>query len=399
MSSANIVQNEIALLILESHPVQYHAPVYQELAKRCPGKTLVLYASDCSVRGHTDPGFGRVVAWDVPLLDGYPYQVLHAERGEALHGFRSLRGDQMPGLLRRLRPRAVLFAQLAYEFEWAAYLSCILLRIPMWLRTETQDEAFERGWLKSAVRSAAYRIAYAGFTRFFCIGELNRRHYLAHGVPARKLAYARYGVPDRLAGVSEEDKCLRRSALRTQLGIEESSEVLAFFGKLIPKKDPMILLEAWSLLPPERRGRIRILYVGDGELKEALRNRADSLGAVTIFAGFINQSHLTDYYLVADVAILPSQRMGETWGLVVNEALLAGCGVVVSEAVGCAVEFNRLPRVVTVPVGAAQAVAAAVARLLDLPREFDWARPALEDYTIGRAAAGIAAEINLEGPR
>ncbi len=386
-------------MILESHPVQYHAPVYRELAKLCPGRILVLYASDCSVRGHTDPGFGRVVAWDVPLLDGYPYQVLHAERGEALDGFRSLRGNKMPGLLRRLRPRAVLFGQLAYEFEWAAYLSCLVFRIPMWLRTETQDEAFERGWLKSAVRSAAYRVAYAGFARLFCIGELNRRHYLAHGVPERKLTYSRYGVPDRLAGVSEADKRRRRSGLRTELGIDETSEVVAFFGKLIPKKDPAILLEAWSLLPPDRRRRIRILYVGDGELKESLRGRAEALGAVTIFAGFINQSQLTDYYLTADVAILPSRRMGETWGLVVNEALLAGCGVVVSEAVGCAVEFSRLPRVVTVPVGAAPAVAAGITRLLETPREFDWARPALEDYAISRAAAGIAAEINFGGTR
>jgi glycosyltransferase involved in cell wall biosynthesis len=391
--------NEIALVILESHPVQYHAPVYRELAKQCPGRTLVLYASDCSVRGHTDPGFGRVVAWDVPLLEGYPHRVLHAERGEGLHGFRSLRGNQMPGLLRRLRPRAVLFGQLAYEFEWAAYLTCLVLRIPMWLRTETQDAAFERGWLKSAVRSVAYRVAYAGFARFFCIGELNRRHYLAHGVPVRKLTYARYGVPDRLAGVSETDKRRRRSELRAQLRIDDTSEVVAFFGKLIPKKDPMILLEGWNLLPAERRRRVRILYVGDGELKESLWVRAEALGAATIFAGFINQSQLTDYYLAADVAVLPSRRMGETWGLVVNEALLAGCGVVVSEAVGCAVEFNGLPRVITVPVGSAAAVAAALAGLLDLPREFEWARPALDDYTIDRAAAGIAAEIDLKGPQ
>jgi len=29
--------------------------------------------------------------------------------------------------------------------------------------------------------------------------------------------------------------------------------------------------------------------------------------------------------------VLPSRRAGETWGLVVNEALQAGCAVIVSE--------------------------------------------------------------------
>lgn len=384
-------QPRIDLLILESHPVQYHAPVYRELAMLCPGQTLVVYASDCSVRGHVDPGFSRTISWDVPLLDGYANEVLHAERGEALRGFRSLSGIGIPALLRRVRPRAVLFVQLAYEFEWVAFLTCLVLRIPMWLRTETQDEAFVRGRLKSILRATAYRFIYSAFTQFLCIGELNRRHYLAHGVPAHKLSYSRYGVPDRLADVSVTDKQRRRAALRSRLGIGEDDNVVAFFGKLIPKKNPAILLEAWCRLPAERRVRTRVIYVGDGALKEALCAQAEAAGVPALFAGFINQGEITDYYLAADVVALPSRRMGETWGLVVNEALLAGCGVVVSEAVGCAVEFSHLSRMHVVRVGDAQAAADALARQLETPRDFDWARQALELYSVSRAAAGVAA--------
>lgn len=389
-----MIHPQVDLLVLQSHPVQYHAPFYRELASLCPNRILVAYASDCSVRGHVDPGFARTVIWDVPLLSGYPHELLHAERGEALQGFRSLGGVGIPALLRRVRPRAVLFVQLAYEFEWIAFLTCLALRIPMWLRTETQDEAFARGPLKSALRGMIYRCAYAGFDRFFCIGELNRRHFRAHGVPAAKLRYARYGVPDKLAEISEEEKMRRRAELRARLGVSCLDGLVAFFGKLIPKKNPGILLDAWRQLPEAQRTRTQVLFVGDGELRETLRQQAEFAGVPVKFAGFVNQSEITDYYLAADVMVLPSRRMGETWGLVVNEALLAGCGVIVSEAVGCAVEFSHLPRVEVTPVDAASSVARGMARLLALPRDFGWARPALETYSIAAAAAHLAAEIS-----
>jgi glycosyltransferase involved in cell wall biosynthesis len=54
-----------------------------------------------------------------------------------------------------------------------------------------------------------------------------------------------------------------------------------------------------------------------------------------IFPGFRNQKELSPYFHAADVFVLPS-LWGETWGLVVNEALHHGLPAVVSSAVGCA---------------------------------------------------------------
>jgi glycosyltransferase involved in cell wall biosynthesis len=392
-----ISPSQVDLLILESHPVQYHAPVYRELTRLCSGRVLVAYATDCSVRGHHDPGFGQSVAWNVPLLEGYDFVLLHAERGEPLRGARSLHGWGIPRLLRNRRPHAVLFNQLVYEFEWVAYAMCLALGIRMWLRTETQDEAFERGWIKSLPRSLVYRLLYAPMSRFFYIGELNRRHYLAHGVPEAKLTPARYCVPDVLAMASPTEKQVRRTTLRSRLGLADSTSVVAFFGKLIPKKNPGILIDAWSALPSPLRLRTNLLFVGDGELRAELAQKASAAGCPTIFTGFINQLELADYYLAADIVVLASWRMGETWGLVVNEALQAGCGVVISEAVGCGVEFANLPRVSRVPVGSPSLVAEAIARLAEFPRDFECARAALAPYSVTSAAKGLAQAI-IAGP-
>ena len=126
------------LLVFDSHPVQYKAPVYQQLARLLPGALTVVYATDCSVRGHRDRDFGQIVAWDTPLLDGYDHIILNNERGLPLQGFRSLTGRGIFKLLRQLKPKAVLISQFLYEADMVTYLSCLALRIPIWIRHETR---------------------------------------------------------------------------------------------------------------------------------------------------------------------------------------------------------------------------------------------------------------------
>ncbi len=52
-------------------------------------------------------------------------------------------------------------------------------------------------------------------------------------------------------------------------------------------------------------------------------------------AGFQNQRRIAATYAAADALVLPSTS-GETWGLVVNEAMACGLPVIVSDQVGCA---------------------------------------------------------------
>jgi glycosyltransferase involved in cell wall biosynthesis len=107
----------------------------------------------------------------------------------------------------------------------------------------------------------------------------------------------------------------------------------------------------------------------------------------------VNQTALLDWYLAADVVVLPSRRVGETWGLVANEALQAGCAVVVSEAVGCAADFGNLEHNCTIPVSLASHLAQAITELAGYPRSFDWAAEGLKHYSIEAAAQALASAI------
>jgi glycosyltransferase involved in cell wall biosynthesis len=381
------------VFIFESHPVQYKAPVYQRMQQLKPNAFEVIYVSDCSVRGYRDREFGEVVTWDTPLLSGYPHRVLHNERGTPLRGFRSLTGKGIYRLLQDERPRAMLFSQFLYEADLTAYLSCLALGIPIWIRYETQDEAFRRPPWKTALRGMLYRLIYRGVSHAFYPGDLSREHLLRHGIRPENMSFSPYCVISPAAALSGAARQERRDALRSQLGVTPNETMVLFSGKLIEKKNPGLILHALQQIGPRERNRFKIVFVGSGKLEEQLRSMAQPLAAQVQFPGFVNQSKITDYYLASDILVLPSRQAGETWGLVVNEALQAGCGVVMTKAVGCHREFGAWERVRVIDNEDAAACARALEELARFPRSFDWCEVEMRRYSVAAAAEAILRQV------
>ena len=74
--------------------------------------------------------------------------------------------------------------------------------------------------------------------------------------------------------------------------------------------------------------------VGDGELRAVCEGFVQSHSLPVQFSGFLNQGAIVQAYVAADCLVLPSDS-GETWGLVVNEAMACGLPAIVSDAAGC----------------------------------------------------------------
>lgn len=376
------------IYIFESHPVQYKAPVYREINRILPGAIEVIYASDFSVRaGSVDRGFGVEVNWDIPLLSGYDYRVL----GNGT-GIDYLSGKGVFQLLKAERPRAVVLTHTRYQFDHAAYLGALLLGIPILIRQETQDETHARTRLKSVLRYLAYRLIYAPVKHAFCFGKLNRSHLLRHGIHPDKISTAHFSVANPLKNMSDKEKWLQRTKIREKFNITPSAKVVSFFGKLIPRKNPDIILRSLAHVKPETRKNLHILFVGSGELEESLILQAaelqQSCGVKTSFSGFINQQALHGYYLASDIVCLPSRR--EAWGLVINEALDAGNAVIMTDPVGCRLEFGSWERARIVPDENPEELARAITELSAYERSLDWATPQMEHYSTEAAARDMA---------
>lgn len=334
------------LAYLVTHPIQYQAPLLRQVAADPDIDLTVFFGSDFSVRSYVDPGFGRAVQWDVPLLDGYRSEFL-APRGRPL-----AKGEDPSflrpfnrGLFRRLGRFDALWVHGYHRaFHWMAMAEARRRGLTVLLRDEATDISAGR----SPAKQAAKRLFFKGFDRlvdgYLCIGSLNRAFYQGFGVAERKLFSVPYAVDNahfqsRIAAAAPE-----REALRARLGLEPGRPVVLFSGKLIPRKRPFDLLDAHDRLvgdPAARRPYL--LFAGDGELRPELeariagRDGAD--GGDVRLLGFQNQGELAALYDLADVFVLPSER--EAWGLVVNEAMNAGRAIIVNDRIGAGADLVR----------------------------------------------------------
>lgn len=381
------------LIILASHPVQYYAPVFRAVSEQLSqagSECLVVYLSDFSIQGYRDRDFGTAFAWDEPLLEGYRSKVLNQESQQQPKGFFDLKAPGWQQLLQTEKPTRLMLTTLNYQGAISAAIQARFRGIPVTLRAETNDAAFMRSKSKQAVRSIIYKGIYNLFDSAIAFGSLNRQHLLNHGINPKQIGLSYFCVPDRFQSISSEEKQRLRENLRRELGFSEEQTVILFSGKLISKKNPELLLEAVKKLPRKERSQLGIMFLGSGVLEEKLQSNAANIPDIKVhFAGFKNQRELPPYYLAADLLVLPSQRQGEVWGLVVNEALQAGLPCIITNAVGCAADFAELPDFKIIPENDAIAFSQAIASSIGKPRDFERYHLLMKEFSVEQCAQKI----------
>jgi len=117
-----------------------------------------------------------------------------------------------------------------------------------------------------------------------------------------------------------------RSAARAALGIAPDGALVLVVGHLIPRKDPLLALEAFLRGAPRDA---RLAFVGRGELAASIRQRAD--GRVSL-VGEVAPEVLSDWYAAADLLLLTSTREGRPNAVL--EALASGRPVLATDAGG-----------------------------------------------------------------
>lgn len=326
------------LAVVTSHPIQYQAPLFRELAKRPDVDLTVFFCSDHGVTEQVDPGFGRSFKWDVPLLDGYRHEfVPNVARHPGPTGFFGEINPALVGKLARGKFDAVLVHGYAFASCWLAGAGAKLGGAKLLLRGESHLLEPRPRWKRFAKRlllGPAFRFVDACLP----IGSLNYEYYRSYGVSPLKLIYAPYTVDNDFFAREADRWRPRRNEVRRELGLPEDAAVALFSAKLLPKKRPLDLLKA--LEATRTAPAIRALFVGDGPLRSECEAFARTrLAGRVAFAGFRNQTDLPRLYAAADVLVLPSDV--EPWGLVLNEAMAAGLPVIASAVVGAAADLVR----------------------------------------------------------
>lgn len=287
---------------------------------------------DGRLEGRLAPGaVGRAVATHVAPYLGTPVRALSA-------------------LLRREGCAALL----CQEYEDPRFDVCVAVgrraRVPVFATFQGADYRLSR--LERPLRPWSIR-ASAGLV----VGarrELGRVR-AEYGVPERKLAHIVNPVD---TGVWRRDG---GPAARRDLGIPEEALVVAWHGQVqLRRKGLDVLLDAWATL--EDGDRRHLVLVGSGEDAAELARRARAARGVHVVDEWVqDRARMRALLSAADVYAFPSRHEGLPVAPV--EAMACGLPVVGADASG--VEDVVGDTGLVVPRGDAEALAAALRRLLE----------------------------------
>ncbi|WP_413666192.1 glycosyltransferase family 4 protein [Mucilaginibacter sp. Mucisp86] len=321
------------LAIVITHPIQYYAPVFKLLQQQQKISIMVFYTWGEGAMQKFDPGFGKNISWDLPLLEGYPYQwVKNISADPGSHHSKGIDNPDLINQINTWQPDAVL----VYGWFYKSHLKTLKHfkgKVPVIFRGDS-TLLDHTGGIKSLLRSLFLKWVYRNVDYALYTGSNNRAYFKKCGLKETQLFFAPHAVDnDRFAtGRTHEAQ-----ALRNQLGIEDDEKLLLFAGKFENKKGPLLLLEAFAdvNLPDTH-----LLFAGNGILETELKNKA-SLHKNVHFIDFQNQLYIPVVYQACDIFCLPSKGPGETWGLAINEAMACSKAILISNKVGAGTDLVK----------------------------------------------------------
>jgi len=175
---------------------------------------------------------------------------------------------------------------------------------------------------------------------------------LVPGISGRRLArWYGFADSDIFEGLYGADPALFFDGLP----LAERPKQILFVGQYIERKDCLGLAAAFQSVADRIPGWELHLY-GSGPLQEKIPSHP----RIRV-RGFVQPAELGALYREARIFALPSRS--EAWGLVVHEAALSGCQLLLSDAIGARHDFADLKNAAEFPAGDHAALARALLNL------------------------------------
>ena len=321
------------LAIITTHPIQYNAPLFALLHQRANIKVKVFYTWGDSVnKKKYDPGFGKNIEWDIPLLQGYDFSfVTNTSTEPGSHHFKGIVNPTLNDEIKQWGATAILV------FGWAfkSHLTCIRYfhgKIPVLFRGDS-TLLRRQPFIKKVLRIFFLTWVYKHIDYALYVGKQNEFYFKRYGLKDKQLIYAPHAIEnERFRDDSQQYEMLAQT-WKDELGIKAGEMVILYAGKLEAIKDTGILIELATKL---KTLAVRFLIVGNGPLEETLKSSVKD-NKQFIFLDFQNQRKMPLVYRLGDLFILASKS--ETWGLSINEAMASGRPILVRDTCGCATDL------------------------------------------------------------
>ena len=182
-----------------------------------------------------------------------------------------------------------------------------------------------KGWIWEILKAIRFRLFLRSkYDAFFVPGKSGRKLLRFWGAKDEQIYEGLYAADEAL--------------FTPGLPIAERPKKMIYVGRLCERKNVRRLVEAWERVQRfdrfERGDWVLEMY-GCGPLKEELDQTIKQANNQTIHIhDFVQPEELAAKYREARIFVLPS--LEEHWGLVVHEAALSGCALLLSNRIGAA---------------------------------------------------------------
>jgi glycosyltransferase involved in cell wall biosynthesis len=302
-------------LILNDIPTPWREPVFERVYRSRPGAVRVVYFKSNEKRRLWDFDWGN-----------YPKTILRSLTITIGRTERFFNPGIVP-LLFRERPHVALLATCMKDPTfWLALISLKILGTRIALLEDTWSG---RDREINVLQKLARRIVYNIFGDAF-VGT-SRQSLALFRTYHRRLRPEQSFLSHLVA-----DNDFFRSILGPRR-LERRFDVM-FSGRIVPVKNPEFFAQVCAGVKA-RLGGCRVLIIGEGDesLKAAMRRIFDAHGVAYEFAGFIPHHRLPEYYAQSKLLLLPTS--GDCWGVVINEAMVAGTPVITTDMTAAAGEL------------------------------------------------------------
>lgn len=170
-----------------------------------------------------------------------------------------------------------------------------------------------------------------------CVSDYIARNFKkVTGISDKKLKVLRNGIDyDRFSKEVDDDTI---KSLKEKYDIKNNEKVLLFTGRITWEKGVKELIESLKNLKYEN---YKLLILGsvlnDIKIKttyqEEIEKLVEEMKEKVIFTGFVNYNEISNYYALADIAILPSV-CEDAAPLTVIEALVSGLPIITTKSGG-----------------------------------------------------------------
>jgi len=326
-------KKKVRVAYVGATPAYYFIPFIRLLAQDSSVALTVHWLCDEAVRDFYEKDLGTIMNSESDLLTGYNYKFEKNLFGKQTYqnGFWSLNSIGPVVKILKGDYDVVIVHGWQYVTNIMVVLAAACRGVKILLRAETPlNQESNRPIFKKALRYLFLKTLFKLVNRYLFIGVQNYDFYKSFGVKSDHLFFAPYCIDNgKMKKMIAQGKALSNDTIK-KYNFDANKRRLLFVGKMQRKKRPDFLIECFK--NAKTKLNIELILIGAGELSPVLQKLAGERADIKLL-GYLDQTEIAHVLAVSHAFVLPSGD-GETWGLVLNEALNAALPLIVSDRVG-----------------------------------------------------------------